>query len=241
MKRWNGFTIIELLVVIIILSVLANIVIVGYGSWQQRIASTSVKSDILQASAGLKSYRNFKNTYPPNLAGTGFASSNNVGLILYTDAPSIGVYQSLTPNQNAQLFLNSCNANLQNTYSTSCSFAGNKNGAKIHVKGTNSTNAIWNMPIQQSDVVLDCGTNCLNATNTMIQQFTAQGGTFPINSNGNTSQLPEPTQVPNGPATKYCIEGRSASYPEIVFYSRSDAPKIQSGTCPSDPDLHYYQ
>jgi prepilin-type N-terminal cleavage/methylation domain-containing protein len=241
MKRWNGFTIIELLVVIMVISILVGIVIIGYESWQQRVADTSVKSDILQASAGLKSYKNFQNTYPPNLAGTGFAPSKNVGLVLYTDAASIGVYQSLSPDENAQLFLNSCNANLQNTNSTSCSFAGSGNGAKIHVKGTNSTNAIWNIPIQQSDVVLNCGIVCSNATNTMIQQFLAQGGTFPINGTGNTAQLPEPTKVPNGPASKYCLEGRSGSYPQIVFYSLSNEPKIQSGACPSDPELHYYQ
>jgi len=240
MRISRGFTLVEILLVIVIISVLMTITIVSYGAWQQRVADNSVQSDIRQAIAGLQTYRNFENTYPPNLAGTNFASSNNVTLTLYTNAPSLGVYDSLTKDQNAQLFLNVCNANLANTNNTSCSFAGTGNGSKVHIKGTTSTNAIWSIPIQQSDVVLGCGSACSTATSTIISQFSAQGGTFPIEGNGSTTPLPKPSQTPNGPATKYCLEGRSAQYPYIVYYSPSGSMSIQSGPCPSDPELRYY-
>lgn len=239
-RQLRGFTIVEVLFVIVVIAVLATITAVSYGTWQQRVADKSVQSDLLQAIAALKTYKNFENSYPPNLAGTDFASSTNVGLTLYTNAPALGIYNSLNNDQNAQLFLNVCNANVAGTNSTSCSFAGTGNGSKIHVKGTNSTNAIWDMPIQQSDITLSCGAACVNATSTMISQFSAQGGTFPIQGSGNTTALPQPTQSPNGPATKYCLEGRSSQYPYIVYYTLSSSMSVQSGSCPGDPELHYY-
>lgn len=198
-----------------------------------------------QAANGLRNFKNFKNNYPPNLAGTGFAASNEVALKLSTNAPSVGVYSGLNGGQNAQLFLNSCNANLFATpNNTACSFQGNGNGAKIHVKGTNGSNTIWNSPVQQNALSLSCGSQqaaCDQAIANMISQFTAQGGTFPIVvPNGNVS-LPEPAQVPNGPANRYCLEGRANDFPDIVFYIHSDTNRLQAGGCPNDPSLHYYQ
>ena len=241
----RAFTIVEVLVIIAILATLASVTIVGYGSWQRRQAADSVRSDMQQAVSGLQSFKNFKNNYPPNLAGTGFAASNEVALKLATNAPSVGVYEDLNNDQNAQLFLNSCNANLFATSNnTACSFEGTKTGAKIHAKGTNGSNTIWDSPISQSDLMLDCSSQqevCDQAIDDMINQFVAQGGLFPIVIPDKNVPLPEPTQVPNGPANRYCLEGRANDYPEIVYYVISDDKTIAAGECPSDSSLHYYQ
>jgi general secretion pathway protein G len=241
----RAFTLIEILTVVGILGILAGLVVVGLGSWQRAQATTAVKSDVRQAVSGLASYKNFKNNYPPNLAGTGFAASKDVALKLTTNAPSVGVYEGLTGDQNAQLFLNACNANLFATpNNTACSFQGNGGGAKIHAKGTSGSNTIWNSPVGQSDLTLNCGSEqeaCNQAIASMISQFSAQGGEFPIIVPGNTVPLPEPTQVPNGPANRYCLEGRASDFPDIVFYALSSSTTITAGECPNDPTLHYYQ
>ncbi len=242
--RGKGFTITEMIIIIGILGILAALVIVSLGSWQRTQATSSVKSDTQQAISALQSYKNFKGSFPPNLAGTGFAASRDVALTLSTNAPSIGVYQDLTGSQNAQLFLNACNANLFTTpNNTACSFQGNGTGAKIHAKGTNGSNTIWNSPIEQSSLSLGCGSQqaaCNQAISDMISQFSSQGGVFPIIVPGNTTALPEPTQQPNGPANRYCIEGRASNYPDIVYYALSDNTTITAGPCPNDPSLKYY-
>lgn len=245
-RRWGtAFTIVELLLVLTIIGMLALAVSTNYGSWQQQAASQSVKSDLLQAISSLQSHKNFKNSFPPNLAGTGFAGSPNVALTLQTNAPSVGVYENLSTAENAQLFLNTCNANIFSTpNNTACSFQGNNNGAKIHVAGTQGTNAIWPSPISESGVTLSCGANqtaCDSALADMISQFTAQGGVFPIQVPNNSVSMPEPTLVPNGPANRFCLEARSIDYPEIIYFVTSENQQIAVGQCPNDPSLHYYQ
>lgn len=241
----HAFTVVELVVVVSVLAILAMLTNLSIGTWQQSTAKSTVLSDMKQAAAALQNYKNFKSSYPPNLAGAGFASSPQVALTLNTNAPSIGVYENLEPDQDAQLFLNACNANLfQTPDNTTCSFQGNSVGTKIHVAGTNASNNIWDSPIAQSDIALNCDGQqaaCDQAISSMISQFSAQGGTFPIIVPLKNVALPEPTQVPNGPASRYCLEGRASSYPDIVYYSLSDEEVITAGECPNDPSLHYYQ
>ena len=247
MKSRNAFTIIELVVVILVIGILASITVVTYGAWQKRTATTTAKSDLSQATSSLTSFRNFRGSFPPNLAGTGFASSPSIALKLLTDAPSVGRYTGLNSGQNAQLFLNVCNANLAGTTNTSCIFQGSGGGSKIHVKGTGGANTIWNSPICKvagagcgSVAALTCGSACTAAVAAMISQFEAQGGTFPVTVSGGTTALPEPTLTPNGAATKYCIESRSGDYDDVVFYSISSGAQVVAGTCPADPSLRYY-
>lgn len=242
MLRKAGFTIVELLVIITVIAILAGVVIVGYGAWQQRIATKSVQSDITLATSSLKNYRNYKNSYPPNLAGTGFASTKTVAVTLYTNAPSVGVYESLTNDQNAQLFLNVCNANLNGTNNTACTFNGSGSGARIHVRGTSGANFFWSpSPLSKTYIQNNCSGLCANITQ-LISQFEAQGGVWPIVVSGNNVSLPEPTQTPNGAATRYCIEGRSGPHPSVVYHSRSEnsssPPTV--GACPADPTLRYF-
>ncbi len=242
MRKRTGFTLVEVIIVITVITILAGISIVSYGSWRRHTAEKALQSDLVQAVSSLGAYVNFKDTYPPNLAGTGFAGVPDSALALYTDAPSVGTYASLTPDQNAQLFLNACNANLDEAgYNTACVFNGKNSGAKIHVKGTNGTNLQWQpSPLTESYLRANCASLC-SQLNTILSQFQAQGGTLPIVVSGSTTSLPDPTQVPNGPASKYCLTARSGEYPDIVFHSlSSSSSKINAGECPPDPDLKYF-
>lgn len=236
----KAFTLIELMIVIVVISILATIVLVTYGAWHRNTADSVVRNDLIQATAGLTSYMNFNNSYPPNLAGIDFSASDGSELTLYTDAPSIGVYSSLTDDQNAQLFLNTCNANLNGLNNTSCTFAGHGGGAKIHVKGTVATNTIWSSPINQADISLPYGPDYTAATNAMISQFKAQGGNFPIIVSGNSSALPTPTQQPNGKAGDFCLEGHAGNFTDIIYHTLPHSSTPQTGPCPSNPNLHYF-
>lgn len=236
--KHKGFTIIELIVVIAVVGILAGLTTFGYRMWRQDLTEKIVMNDLNQAGTALENYRNFKNYFPPNLAGANFAASEGVGLALYTNAPSVGIYNNLDDQSNAQLLLNTCNANIYSTNNTACVFNGNGAGAKIHVKGTNASNTHWRSPIHESDIVLPTSMN--NEAQRIITQSKAQGGKFPvIITNSKNVTLPETTQVPNGPATRYCLEGRAADY-DVIYHITDKDSSIKSGTCPNDPTLKYY-
>lgn len=74
----KGFTIIELLVIIVVISILAGMSLVTYGTWRERTAKTEVWSDLKNVALTMNNYRNFNNTYPTTLAVAGFMNSKNV-------------------------------------------------------------------------------------------------------------------------------------------------------------------
>lgn len=91
-----------------------------------------------------------------------------------------------------------------------------------------------------SVVQLTCGAACDTATANIVSQFLAQGGTFPVIVTGATAALPEPTQSPNGPATRFCLEGRSGAYLDIIYHTTNTASDVIAGKCPADPELKYF-
>ncbi|MBP6880712.1 prepilin-type N-terminal cleavage/methylation domain-containing protein [Candidatus Saccharibacteria bacterium] len=68
----KGFTIIELLIVIVVIGILAALVLTAYGNIQQRARDTEGQTDIAEISKQLElQYINdgtFKGSYPPTLA-----------------------------------------------------------------------------------------------------------------------------------------------------------------------------
>lgn len=175
------------------------------------------------------------------MANTEFTPSLSVPMAFYTDSPQIPVYQSLTPDQNAQLFLNSCNGFMPITsggitYNNSCVFSGNN----LHAKGTGSSNIVMQGPvIQQSDFVLTCGSACNSAQSSIISAFVSQGGGFPITVPKNGATLPAPTMQTTGNASRYCLEGRSSVFVDIIYHMTPSSQDIESGPCPADAALHY--
>ena len=121
-------------------------------------------------------------SYPANLADTDYLPPLTVATKLFTDAPQMPVYQNLTSEQNAQLFLNSCNGFMPiisggQTFNTACIYNGNN----VHIKGQVSSNIVIDGPsIAQADFALPCGSDCSAAQADIINTFLAKGGTFPI-------------------------------------------------------------
>lgn len=240
-RMWRGFTIIEVLVVIIIIALLVGITVVVYGGMQERLADSAVRDTVGRANGVLQIYGATDHQYPANIAGTDYAPPITVAVALYTNAAQVPIYAGLTTEQNSQLFLNTCNGFMSIesggiTYNTACVYNGNN----LHVKGTVSSNVVIHGPsIDSSDIVLTCGTVCTTARDTILATFLAQGGTFPINVISSGATLPQPTLSSMGDSTRYCLEGRSPQFPDIIYHATSDKMGIFAGACPADPELHY--
>jgi prepilin-type N-terminal cleavage/methylation domain-containing protein len=251
MLRWSrrskipierrGFTIVEILVVIIVTAILATIVVVSYIGTQHRSSDAVVRQTVGDALKHLQLYNVFNKSYPANIANTEFAPPLSVAVALYTNASQTPVYSNLNDAQNAQLFLNSCNGFMpivdgSTTYNTACVFSGNN----LHVKGQISSNIVVNGPsFDQPDFALGCGSVCTAARDSIIATFAAQGGSFPIVVPKSGSSLPAPTLVSTGPATDFCLEGRSAQFADIIYHATATIDSIETGPCPPNASLHY--
>ena len=62
--RSTGFTIVELLIVIVVIGILAAITIVAYNGVQTRAKNTSVQSDIKNVQKQVEAYNALKGSYP---------------------------------------------------------------------------------------------------------------------------------------------------------------------------------
>lgn len=241
-----GFTLVEMMVVVVLIGILAGITAVGYGGYRREVSDSAVRNDLTHATSSLEAYKNFNSNYPPNLAGANYAASRDSALVLYTNAPTVGVYQNLTPAQNTQLFLNVCNANFLQIGST-CTLTGTglvliTNGVSILgiPLGLNLILPTLLSQAQFSSLIGTLGSTYNNLGSTINSQFTGQGGLFPLQIGNSPSALPTPTQVPNGPASRFCLQANSGTYPDVVYHTTDSNPYVTKGPCPSDPGLTYY-
>lgn len=93
----NGFTIVELVVVIAIIGILATITVVSYGSWRTTTTQNQLKSDLNGVASAMESARTFGNTYPATVPST-FTPSG--GVVLSGGGTSGGKNFCITATQN---------------------------------------------------------------------------------------------------------------------------------------------
>ncbi len=68
MMQARGFTIVELLIVIVVIAILAAITIVAYNGIQDRARSAALRSDLTQIDKQLKLFQSDKGTYPATVS-----------------------------------------------------------------------------------------------------------------------------------------------------------------------------
>jgi len=80
----KGFTIVELVVVIVVIGILAGVAIVSYGAWRDKLAGDEVSHSLVAAASAMENARNFSNTgYPSDIPST-FSPTERV-IISYID------------------------------------------------------------------------------------------------------------------------------------------------------------
>ena len=84
----EGFTIVELVIVIVLLGILAGLSYAGINLWRERVAGTEVKSDLLNVVSAMKNAKNWGNGYPIYTDGTVYDGTNSTKTI-YTQNPNV--------------------------------------------------------------------------------------------------------------------------------------------------------
>ena len=240
-RKNSAFTVVELLVVITIIAILAGVTTIVYLGIQHRAYDARTLSAIAKATQVLDVYYVRNHDYPPNFANTEYVAPESVALTLYTNAPQKRVYTSLTPDQNAQLLLNSCNASMPvqqdgTVYNTGCMFSGQN----FHVKGNSGYNVVLNGPtVIELAFQLSCGSACTQVRQTIVDDFLDQGGSFPITVPNGNVKMPIAETMTYGQATDFCLEAKSVTYDDIVYHTTQKVSRPVSGLCPESPSLHY--
>src|SRR4051812_42852231 len=88
----TGFTIIELVVVIVVLGILAAIVLVAYPNYQMRTRDNERKNDLTQISTALGTYAFQKNTFVGTGSGCGRGGNGNGWLSAGPSQAAAGSY-----------------------------------------------------------------------------------------------------------------------------------------------------
>ncbi len=150
LKKQSGFTLLELLIVIVIIGILALIIVPGLASGPKRARDAQRKSDMRAVKNALETYYNDKNVYPAPASGTNGSTTYfaNLSTVLVPDyLPSVpadpksgvatgyvyGVNSTVTPTKYV------IETNLE---STTDSQINDKNGAAGY-NGTYSTPATY--------------------------------------------------------------------------------------------------
>ena len=104
-KRQNGFTIVELLVVILVIGILASITIVAYNGTQARARDGRRSSDAEHIVEALRVYRELKGDFPaatPSPGSGGYElSTDTLGTFMEYLTPTYFTQAPLDPTNNA--------------------------------------------------------------------------------------------------------------------------------------------
>jgi len=109
LRTTRGFTIVELLIVIVVIGILAAIVIVTYNGIQQNARVASIQSDLTQAAQQLSVYKTGTSTtdqYPPDQATANLKISSN-NTYSYSYMPSANYYCLTVSNGSTSYYVSS--------------------------------------------------------------------------------------------------------------------------------------
>jgi len=78
-KNINGYSLLELIVVICIIGIISSIAVISYSGWKRSTTFTQLSSDLNSVSTAMESARTFNNIYPLTIPST-FTPSRSVTL-----------------------------------------------------------------------------------------------------------------------------------------------------------------
>lgn len=259
-SRWArkkaGFTIVELLIVIVVIAILAAITIVAFNGVQARVRVATLQNDLAATSRLMAATHADTGAYPGVLPPD-VQPSKDVRLELITTQ---GGYSNLSPVQNGVLFQAVCQSLINEGYGSGVNNGG---GTEHYITGCHVYNRGWmqingwsahnfTAPISSSSVYDWYNANVateawrpnkkqifLDFATELSQRFSASGGTFPVASfwdswanSTNGGQLREELPAPSTETsdTTFCIEATHAALENTTWHVKENG-KPTAGAC----------
>ncbi len=110
-RKIKGFTLIEVIIVIVVIALLAGIMFTGYGSYKKDAVITQIKSDLSSARVAMENYRNFNNYYPTSIPSTLDTSSSVTMSGGSADGKAYCIDEYINDNPSIKYYLSSSDPN----------------------------------------------------------------------------------------------------------------------------------
>ncbi|MGO3701684.1 MAG: type IV pilin protein [Candidatus Saccharimonadales bacterium] len=260
-SRWartqtSGFTIVELLIVIVVIAILAAISLVAFGAVQGRARVASLQSDLASTAKLMKMEHSKTGVYPGVLPAE-VRPSPGVTLTLVSTP---GGYSGLSAVQNGVLFQSVCqslineglgrsinNGGQNEQYITGCNVYNHNtmqiNGWSAHdfqtPVSTTSVSSWYNTHVAHDSWRPDKKQAFLTFATELSERFIESGGRFPVTSfwdswanSTNGGVLRESLPAPSSGASDiaFCIEATHLAIPAQPWHLRETGKPTQ-GTC----------
>jgi len=256
-SRWDrGFTIVEMLIVVVVIAILASITAAGWSGIRMTALKTAAQSDLKSAASAMQLSFAESGTYPSAIPAI-FRPSDNVNVTVKWSG-KFYTYTSLTAVQNGVLLADICQKLIdegvgkgtsqngeEQDYIMGC---GNWNYNSTQITAWDSR--VWKTPVL-SDQLIDYAntfttkdtwnanqvTVVKNFYTQLVQRHLNQGGVFPVtsfwdawatSSNGGVIKqaLPEPSQI----KTTFCLEAQIVESPDTIWHITEDGT-VKEGGC----------
>lgn len=253
-QKSNGFTLVELMIVIAIIATLATVAAISYRGVKQNNAESNLNGDLAQAALQMENAKARIGDFPTELPAT-VEPSEAVSLeLLVNDGPSRVQY--------GVLFHEVCQDLLDEGYGEGTNAGGGTeqyitdceiyNYTDIHIDGWNSND--FGLPIYENTLrdwynenvdneswFPDKKTVAVEFADELSARYQSLGGVFPINtfwdawanaSNGGVEYepLPESGNLLLSSKPEFCIEAVHQDYPDMIWHVRSNGMPVE-GEC----------
>ncbi len=255
-RNADGFTIVELLIVIVVIAILAAVSVVGYSGVQYRAATVVTQNTLKNANTAVMLEKIQGGSVPAALPSNVQVPDD----VAVEYRPLGGHYSGLSPVQNGVLFQAICVQLINDPYysvihaktgseTQSVVMRCSDNIARSSLLITGWKSETWSTPImrEQLQAYIDAvpydpwWTDRQDVIrgfySALISRFETQGGTWPITSfwdpwanewsGVHKEELPPPDP---GTSTGYCIQASHRKYQKSYTIS-SDNQTIREGTC----------
>ncbi len=256
-----GFTVVELLVVIVVVGILATLTIVTYNGVQKSAAYSAMKSDLSGGARIMEVSRRAQGSYPliPPAELGGDSSDTTFKLVAAEGPPR---YIMTNPTQQAVLFHTLCQGLVTEGFGTGTNQGGGVeryitgcniyNHDKIQINGwqshnfstplTSSTLSAYAASVPPGDSWRPDRQAVVRAFyNELATRYTQSGGGYPIENfwdpwaaPGNGGIPKEPLPAPSAPGPDgltYCLEARHPRYTDLVASIKSTEPTVKEVSC----------